>query len=103
MQEVKDIEKVVEEILERRPDLILKALRNFIPGDVATKDDLKMMMELIEKRFEAVDKRFDAMDKRFDDLIHYTDRKYDILVKTIFSFNIPILIGIIAILVKTFM
>jgi len=96
MQEVKDIEKVVEEILERRPDLILKALRNFIPGDVATKDDLKMMMELIEKRFE-------AMDKRFDDLIHYTDRKYDILVKIIFSFNIPILIGIIAILVKAFM
>ena len=123
MHEAKDIEKIVEEIVERKLDLIVKILKGSLLSDVATKSDLKLLMEMMDKRFEAIDKRFeamekrfelmdkrfettdrrfDAMEKRFDDLIHYTDKKFDVLLKIIFSFNIPILMGIIAMLLKMF-
>ncbi len=96
MQETKDIERIVEEVVERKLDLIIKVLRGAIMSDVATKSDLKLLMEMMDKRFE-------AMEKRFEDLVHYTDKKFDILLKVIFSFNIPILIGIIALLLKVFL
>ena len=35
---------------------------------LATKEDIKMVLEMMEKRFEAVDKRFEAVDKRFEDM-----------------------------------
>jgi hypothetical protein len=34
----------------------------------ATKDDLKLLIHMMDKRFEAVDKRFDDVNKRFDDV-----------------------------------
>jgi len=34
----------------------------------ATKDDIKMMIHYMDKRFDAVDKRFDDVNKRFDDV-----------------------------------
>ncbi|MBS0619191.1 MAG: hypothetical protein JSR44_13465 [Spirochaetes bacterium] len=47
-------------------------------SDVATKGDLKQMLQYLEKRFEQVDKRFEQVDKRFeqvdkrlDDLKYY--------------------------------
>lgn len=33
-----------------------------------TKEELKLVIEMFDKRFEAVDKRFEAVDKRFEDL-----------------------------------
>ncbi len=35
-------------------------------GDAATKDDLKAVLQVIEKRFELIDKRFEQIDKRLD-------------------------------------
>jgi hypothetical protein len=39
---------------------------------LATKEDIKMLIQMIDKRFEAVDKRFEDlykhMDKRFEDM-----------------------------------
>lgn len=32
---------------------------------LATKEDIKMVLEMMDKRFEAVDKRFEDMNKRF--------------------------------------
>ena len=182
MQETGELEKLIEEIFEKRPDIILKALKNFLPADIATQSDLKLVVETTnkrfedilryserqfeainkrfedmnrrfdetinliheyfkttDKRFESVDKRFEeslryserqfeainrrfedmnkrfdetlryserqfeAMDRRFEELMHYADKKFDLLAKIIFSFNIPVLVGIIAILIKTFL
>ncbi len=69
---------------------------------LATKEDIKNLMQLMEKRFEAVDKRFEAVDKRFEavdkrfeemaqnnnkrfeaidkrfeDLYHYMDKRFE--------------------------
>ena len=43
----------------------------------ATKDDIKMLIQQMDKRFEAVDKRFEAVDKRFEDMHRYTDRRFE--------------------------
>lgn len=37
-------------------------------SEVATKHDLKMLIQFLEKRFEAIDRRFEANDKRFEDI-----------------------------------
>ena len=44
---------------------------------LATKEDIKMVLEMMEKRFEAVDKRFEAVDKRFEDLYRYMDKRFE--------------------------
>ncbi len=59
--------------------------------NVATKDDvdeirndIKMLIHMLEKRFEAVDKRFEDMNKRFEDMnkrfeeqLHYMDKRFE--------------------------
>ena len=51
---------------------------------LATKEDIKMVLvmmekrfEAVEKRFEAVDKRFESVDKRFEDLYRYMDKRFE--------------------------
>ena len=75
------IKKVVMEILQE-PDVLEKLKRNFpYPSNVATKDDIKMILELMEKRFEAMDKRFEAMDKRFESLQREMDKRFEAVDK----------------------
>jgi chaperonin cofactor prefoldin len=82
--QLKDIEKVLRE----HPELIEKAiielfykkpeiLQRFIPYNLATKEDFKNLLtkeefkifvDMVNKRFEAVDKRFEDMNKRFEDM-----------------------------------
>ncbi len=56
-------EKLAEAIAIAIDDVYHKQFSN-----VATKDDIKMLIELMEKRFEIIDKRFEAMEKRFEDV-----------------------------------
>ena len=44
---------------------------------LATKEDIKMLMQMMDKRFEAVDKRFEAVDKRFEDLYKHMDKRFE--------------------------
>ncbi len=65
-----------EEFLRLLPKLILEdnqvkgAIITALSGVVATKEDIKHVIEEFDKRFEAMDKRFEAiqiqMDKRFE-------------------------------------
>ncbi len=65
-----------EEFLKLLPKLIQEdnevkgAILTVLSGIVATKDDIKRVIEEFDKRFEAMqtqmDKRFEAMDKRFE-------------------------------------
>ncbi len=65
-----------EEFLKLLPKLIMEdnevkgAIITTLSGIVATKDDIKQVIEHSDKRFEAIDKRFEAlqaqMDKRFE-------------------------------------
>jgi len=61
----KFIEKVVEKTVR---DEIVKIL----PSTVVTREDLRLAIESMDKRFEAVGKRFEDlqkyMDKRFEDM-----------------------------------
>ncbi len=55
---------------------------------LATKEDLKMLIEMFNKRFEDMNKRFEdmqkymerrfeAIDKRFEDLQRYMDKRFE--------------------------
>ncbi len=59
--------------------------------DVATKEDIKMLIEMIDKRFEAMDKRFEEqlhyMDKRFEELLHYVDKRFEDMNKRFEDLN----------------
>jgi prefoldin subunit 5 len=49
--------------------LLFTFLSLFAKGsDVATKDDIKMLIHTMDKRFEQVDKRFEQVDKRFEQI-----------------------------------
>jgi flagellar capping protein FliD len=55
---------------------------------LATKDDIKMLIEMmnkrfeaVDKRFEAVDKRFEAVDRRFEDMYKYMDKRFEAVDK----------------------
>lgn len=37
-----------------------------VPQNVATKDDIKILLEQIDKRFEQMDRRFEQIEKRFE-------------------------------------
>ena len=41
----------------------------FSNSNVATKDDIKMLINYTDKRFEDMNKRFEDMNKRFEDMI----------------------------------
>lgn len=45
-----------------------------------TKNEIKHIIELMDKRFEAVDKRFEAIDKRFEDIQHQMNRQTTFMI-----------------------
>ncbi|MFP4621311.1 MAG: hypothetical protein ACLFM7_08365 [Bacteroidales bacterium] len=47
---------------------------------LATKEDIKMVLEMMDKRFEAVDKRFEDMNKRFSMMFTFMTIGFAILV-----------------------
>ncbi|MHA1362825.1 MAG: hypothetical protein ACTSP1_09935 [Candidatus Freyarchaeota archaeon] len=70
-------------------ELVRKEISTLFSGKaVATKDDIKLLMEHTDKRFEDMnkrfeelihhtDKRFEDMNKRFEELIHHTDKRFE--------------------------
>ena len=63
----KDEEELVDILYET-----LSELSHHQNDKLATKEDIKRVLEMMDKRFEAVDKRFEDisryMDKRFEDI-----------------------------------
>ncbi len=98
-----ELEEIVERILREKPEILISVLRKnkdilrevgseILPANVATKDDIKMLhdelkliIEMFNRRFEDMqkymDRRFEDMqrntDKRFEDLIGYTDKRFE--------------------------
>ncbi|MHA1606996.1 MAG: hypothetical protein ACTSWP_05590, partial [Candidatus Freyarchaeota archaeon] len=66
-------------------ELIRRELERALPlRNLATKEDIKLLVETMSKRFEAVDKRFEdvnkrfeAMDRRFEELVSYMDKRFE--------------------------
>ena len=86
--------EVVAEALERRPELLTSLILKLAPWDrFATKEDIKMLLDFIGKRFETI-------DKRFEDLMRYVDKRVGLVEKLLIGFNVPILIAVITMLMK---
>ena len=48
---------------------------------LATKEDIKMLMQMMDKRFEAVDKRFEDMYKYMDKRFEGVDKRFEAVDK----------------------
>ena len=117
--------EIIASALESRPEVLYAVLAKLTPWDkLATKEDLKMLIELIDrrfedvnrrfedinkrfedinKRFEDINKRFEDVNKRFEDMRYYVDRRFGFLEKLLVGFNAPILIGVVAALIRLLM
>jgi hypothetical protein len=92
-EEIKNILKenpeIIAEVLKLRSDILYDAIIKLTPWEkLVTKEDLKLLIELINKRFE--------------DMRYYLDKRIGFLEKLIIGFNIPILVGIIIALIRLF-
>ncbi|MBS7645403.1 hypothetical protein KEJ44_05105 [Candidatus Bathyarchaeota archaeon] len=104
--------EAIAEALEKKPNALTSLILRLAPWDrFATKEDIKMLLDFMDKRFEAIDKRFEDMnkrfedlrsysDKRFEDLTHYIDKRVGLVEKLLIGFNVPILIAVITILIR---
>jgi hypothetical protein len=87
------IEAAVEEVLKKRPELIIIALKEqpqiiekvisyLIPWrDMAMKEDIKMVKEDIKMVKEDIKMLVELMNKRFEDLLHYIDKRFEAIDK----------------------
>ena len=99
-EELSLIERIirVEEELKSQRELMKKSF------ELIEKrfEQIDRRFDQIDKRFEQVDKRFEQVDKRIEELRDYTDKRIKLLTQIVISFNIPVLIGIIGLLIKAF-
>ena len=107
--------EIIIEALERRPDLLLSLILRVAPWDrVATKEDIKLVIDVMEKRFEdmrhyfdktieTMNRRFEDVNRRFEELERYVDRRVASVERLIYAFNIPILILLISLAIKAFL
>ena len=94
---------LVVELSDKVKEFIVKTIKEeilrILPLTVVTKEDLRLAVEVMNKRFEdlqkyvdkrfedllnymdrrfeAVDKRFEAVDRRFEDLLKYMDKRFE--------------------------
>ncbi len=116
--------EIIVKALESKPELIYGLLAKITPWDkLATKDDIKLLIDLMDKRFEDINRRFEDVNKRFEDvnkrfedinarfedinkrfedMRYYIDKRIGFLEKLIVSFDIPILVGLIIALIRIF-
>ena len=118
--DIAELKSALKEIVKEDPYFFRSLLVDIISEELltkkeafeklATKEDLKMLIEMfnkrfeeINRRFEAIDKRFEdmqrymnarfeAVDKRFEDMRYYIDKRIGFLEKLIVGFNVPILL-----------
>jgi hypothetical protein len=135
---IEEILKIIEnhpeaiiKSIEKKPELLASLILKIFPFNrIATKEDIKMILDFMEKRFndinrrfedvnkrfenidnrfgdvnrrfEDINKRFEDMNKRFEDIRYYIDKRVGLIERIMIGFNIPILLSIITILIKLF-
>jgi hypothetical protein len=75
---IKENPEAIIESLSKKPELLINLILKLAPWDrFATKEDIKMLIELFNKRFEDINKRFEDVNKRFEDLIAYSNKRFE--------------------------
>ncbi len=99
MQFLEVIRDALLAYLKEHPEVLTSVLNSHtLTQHLATKEDLKLLISLINKRFEDMNKRFEDMNKRFEDM----NQKFSLIVKLMLSFDIPLLILVISLVIKSF-
>jgi len=90
------------ELSDEVKQFIVKTVREevirFLPLTIVTKEDLRMAIDMLnkrfedlqkylDKRFESIDRRFETVGRRFEDLLNYMDRRFDAVDKRFEDMN----------------
>ena len=100
---IKENPEAIIESLSKKPELLISFILKLAPWDrFATKEDIKTLIDLFNRRFEELmhysdkrfeelkaysDKRFEAIDKRFEDLMHHSDKRFEDINKRFEDIN----------------
>jgi len=80
----KVFKKLLREVLREEPGIIKEILPTY-PAEIATKEDIKLLIQMMDAKFEAVDKRFEAlhreMDARFEALYREMGTRFEAVDK----------------------
>ncbi|MEM2209404.1 MAG: hypothetical protein QW755_06050 [Nitrososphaerota archaeon] len=87
--------KRLAELIVMEPDIRL-AIINAIIRDVATKEDIEKLRLATKEDINRLDERINGLDKRVTRL----EGQMSLFIKLFITFNLPILLGIIGILLK---
>lgn len=68
-------------ILLKKDDQFREEVSFVLSKTLATKDDLKQILEAMDRKFEAVNKRFEAADRRFESLVHEMHKGFELQSK----------------------
>jgi len=78
----KTFKKLLKETLKDEPGILKEILLSY-PIEVATKDDIKLLIEMMDKRFEALqremDKRFEALQREMNARFEAVDKRFEAL------------------------
>jgi hypothetical protein len=73
--------EAIVEALEGRPEFLAGLILKLAPWDrFATKDDIKMLIDLFNRRFEELTR---YSEKRFEELKAYSDKRFEELTRSI--------------------
>ena len=91
--------EAITEALESKPELLTSLILKLAPWDrFATKEDIRMILEFMEKRFDDInkrfeelmsysDKRFEDINRRFEELRSYSDKRFESIEKRFEDIN----------------
>jgi len=80
---------VLVEALSSRPEVLAGLILKLAPwSSFATKDDVKLLIDLVnkrfeelkeysDKRFEDINKRFEDVNRRFEELMAYSEKRFE--------------------------
>jgi len=78
----KRVKKLLKEILKEEPEILKEALPLY-PSEVATKEDIKMLIQMMDKRFEGLqremDTRFEALQREMNARFEAMDKRFSML------------------------
>ncbi len=66
--------------MKEEPEILKEALPLY-PPEVATKEDIKMLIQMMDKRFEAVDKRFEALQREMNARFEAINKRFEAVDK----------------------
>jgi hypothetical protein len=73
---IEQLREAIPELVRRHPEIAAE-IQIRLRDAFASKDDIRVLVEAMDRRFEAMERRFEAMDRRFEALQAEMERRFE--------------------------